>query len=704
MAMNPNTNLPTNHNAARIAAALGIGKRAVLISLRDIPASPGRDGAKTWSFGELPETLRSRLHTVARARGFRDATTLLLHCRDGDHFAKATPSLARSTLDKFDSLRGVIAGFSQPSRPTASEQRYLWDCAFALVGQTDKRELLEFLTQHAPFLAKSADALQRNFNRLFKQWQGRGEQLASLDDQRHGRPRGPELTDDEFKLLVALAAKYGGGCDQAWREAVRRGQLREEIVSYYGKHRRRMPVKLREQIRYAAGEVRNRLHGPRHAKLSGPYINRNPDHPDNPLLAGQWDQSDDLTVPIVWHDRREDGTVWLGQGQFLAWMDERSSLLYNFVLIPERGYSSFDIRNSWTKKCDDYGLPIEGLYLEGSLWQNARVWVGKRNEVPWNQTEMGIRRLGLRIRQAMLPRGKLIERVFGELQNLFQTEPGYVGRNPITDRYEEVQKQMRLVRSGQAHPSEFFYSKEQMVERLSKWCHQYNHTPKYGKYHDGLTPQQAYEKLCPVERIIRIPDNCRHLLANNKIETIIGRNGLSFRFGKRRFTYKSEELGRMKLQDPRVIAWFNPEDPTLCGVTDRHGENPIVARLETDVPNHDASAELLARAHAENAAFSRPGKELYRTLKPIFSDEFEQRRFRPVINDVGYSLAAETGRAFREQGEAVKSEEKAKSRLAHRARTLGLNVSRNDPRYEQRVEAAADLKDWIARHDGKETT
>lgn len=73
------------------------------------------------------------------------------------------------------------------------------------------------------------------------------------------------------------------------------------------------------------------------------------------------------------------------------------------------------------------------------------------------------------------------------------------------------------------------------------------------------------------------------------------------------------------------------------------------------MPNHDASKELLSRTHAENASFERPGKELYRTLKPIFMQEFEQRRVRPVISD---GIAAETGRAFREQGEAVKAEEK----------------------------------------------
>ena len=603
----------------------------------------------------------------------------------------------------FAGLLALIAGFEKPE-PTRSQEKLLWDGAFLLLeeqGDAAKPELLAFLMKHAPFLAKSAGALQRNFNRLFQRWQQGRQNLGALDDQRAGRPRGPELDDELFKLMVAYAAKFGGGCDQAWRELERNHKLPVELLNYYGWRRRRMPAKYREQIVNAAGDAANRLHGPRHAKLTGPHINRNPDHPANPLLAGQWDQSDDLTLPNIWWEQRKDGSFWMGQGQFLAWVDERSWMLYNFVLIPDKSYNAFHIRNSWTRKCDKFGLPMEGVYIERGIWKSARVWVGKQDEVPWNKTEEGIRRLGLRISHALLPRGKIIERIFGTLQDCFQSELGYVGRNPLTDKYEEVQKQMRLVKSGQAHPSEFFYSKEQWTERLMEWCQIYNRTPKHGKYHEGLTPAQVYESRCPVERIVHIPPECRYLLASNKLEREIGPNGLSFTYGKRSFTYKSEELGRMRLKDPRCIAWFNPEDPTLCGVTDRDGENPIVARLETDVPSHDAPAELLSRANAENAAFARPGKELYRTLRPVFSQEFEQRRVRPVISD---GLAADTGRAFRVQGEVIKEEEKSVARRRKRAAKLGMSIAQSDPRFEQRIDAAAELNDWLAKqsHEGEQ--
>lgn len=657
------------------------------------------DYARVFGHAVSEQHFRRLFERTVRRAGSAEQFDCLDHYLDED----ARPIAGNATEGgPFAALHSLITGFRDPAQPSAEECRALWDAAFVIVddGQAVKADAIAFLAQHATFLAKNAEALQRNFNRLFNRWKEDGEKLAALDDQRAGRKRGPELSDDEFKLLVAYAAKYGGGCDQAWREALRLGKLSQEIVAYYINQRRRMPAKYREQIIHSARDVAKRLHGPRHAKLAGPYINRNPDHAANPLLAGQWDQSDDLTLPCVWWEQKEDGSIWVGQGQFLAWVDERSWMVFNFVLIPEKGYNAFHIRNSWTRKCDTYGLPVEGLYLEGSFWQSARVWVGRRDEVTWGETEQGIRRLGVRIKQAMLPRGKIIERIFGNLQDYFQTEPGYVGRNPLTDRYEEVQKQIRLVRSGHAHPSEFFYSKTDWTARLAEWCHQYNHEPKYGKYHDGLSPAQVYEKLCPVERIVHIPDECRHLLASNKIEATIGRNGLSFQFGTRRFNYKNEALAGMKLRDPRVIAWFNPEDPALCGVTDRNGENPIVSRLATDVPNHDAPAELLSLAHAENAAFERPGKELYRTLKPVFSAEFEKRRVRPVLAD---GVAVETARVFRQETEKMKEEEKQQNRLETRARKIGLKVQRNDPRYAQRVEAATDLTAWMARHEENET-
>jgi len=40
------------------------------------------------------------------------------------------------------------------------------------------------------------------------------------------------------------------------------------------------------------------------------------------------------------------------------------------------------------------------------------------------------------VRHAKLPRGKVIERVFGLLQNYLESEPGYAGRDETHDKFE----------------------------------------------------------------------------------------------------------------------------------------------------------------------------------------------------------------------------------------------------------------------------
>ena len=244
-----------------------------------------------------------------------------------------------------------------------------------------------------------------------------------------------------------------------------------------------------------------------------------------------------------------------------------------------------------------------------------------------------------------------------------QTEPGYAGRCQPVDKFETVQRQLQLCRSGKEQPSKFFYHKSQIIERLLEIGQEYNNTPKFGKYHSGLTPKEVYEKHFTTP-LVKVPDSCRHLLAMNKIKTTVGRNGVSFRFGNQPFTYKnSYELGQRKGQ--RVICWFNPERPDFCSITDLDGENAIVVAREPMVPTDGASDEQLARAMAANASFNGFYKDMHRALKTRFSREFEQHRFRPVVVD---RQTLEHGTAVREQTAALQAEQKEASRFVTQGR------------------------------------
>ena len=125
--------------------------------------------------------------------------------------------------------------------------------------------------------------------------------------------------------------------------------------------------------------------------MNGAYIERDP----NSLASGDSDQSDDLTLPLYWWDETPDG-LWIGQGQLLVWIDERSWMFYSLDLITSNAYSGFSIRNSWTCKAEEHGLPRKLVRVEMGAWRESKVFVGSRDEVGTEETELGLRRLGLR--------------------------------------------------------------------------------------------------------------------------------------------------------------------------------------------------------------------------------------------------------------------------------------------------------------------
>src|SRR5258708_27685645 len=127
---------------------------------------------------------------------------------------------------------------------------------------------------------------------------------------------------------------------------------------------------------------------------------------------------------------------------------------------------------------------------------------------------MGLRGLGLQFCHAKLPRGKVIERVFGLLQNHLESEPGYAGRDERHDKFERVQEQLSLVRRGKAQPEEFFLSEAEYLKRLEAIVRIYNEERQQGKYCPALSPREAFEKFHAEDPRIRLAPSCPHLLAS----------------------------------------------------------------------------------------------------------------------------------------------------------------------------------------------
>ncbi|MDQ3314792.1 MAG: hypothetical protein M3505_09240, partial [Verrucomicrobiota bacterium] len=365
---------------------------------------------------------------------------------------EGTKGLAASQA-AFRQLHDVIAAFKKPAVPSNQEKDYLWTYAFehyegdlerGKKPKVAKREILTFLNQHASFFGRSAKGIKLQFNRKFDLWINDDRKPSAIQDGRKfnsGRPA-PKLSSASENAIIAKTLQSGGGLSQAWRHFREEGLLEASIAQHYRcdpADKSYVPARIRRQLTPKVAMLDDPHHGPRATKLNGAFINRDPTTFD----AGDWFQADDATLPNYYYTEDRDG-VRLMRGQFLAMIDVRTTFIMGFVLIHQRNYTAHHIRNLTTVVADDYGLPRKGFYYENGMWRTARLLHGRKDEVDWHQTEMGLKGLGLIFRHARLPRGKVIERVFGLLQNYLESEPGYVGRSERDDKFERVQQQKRL--------------------------------------------------------------------------------------------------------------------------------------------------------------------------------------------------------------------------------------------------------------------
>ncbi len=595
-------------------------------------------------------------------------------------------------------LQELISSFENPASPTELEKDCLWIYAFEHYErenercgkpQAIKRSTLKFLFENASFLGKSEKGIKLQFDRKLKRWIAGGRIPAAIADVRRknpGRPA-PKFSEEEEHALIAKSLRSGGGVAQAWRESRDKGLFDTRVLQHYTSTpatKSYVPSRIRKLITNKLKMLRDHHHGPRRAKLNGAFINRDP----STFNAGDWFQADDCTLPNYYFTESDEGFA-LVRGQFLAMCDVCTTFILGYVLIPQRNYTAHHIRNLTTIVADTYGLPRRGFYYENGMWRTARLLHGRRDEINWHETEMGLRGLGLQFCHAKLPRGKVIERVFGLLQNHLESEPGYAGRDERHDKFERVQEQLSLVRRGKAQPEEFFLSEAEYLKRLEGIVRIYNNERQEGKYCPGLSPKEAFERFHGEEPRIRLGPSCRHLLATHKMRVRSGRNGISFRFGKEQFTYKSRETGALRGEE--LIVWFNVENPSVISVINLKEDPRTLFTVEREirVPGMDAPPEVLEAALAQNEAHEAYRKGLYRAVSQNFSTGFAGRMFRQNLID---HKTAELGNAMREQQAEIKRQKREKKKRAaaieRKAARLGIppGVMSRRPGAEEGVE------------------
>ncbi len=662
-------------------------------------------------FGARPserhlEALLSR--TQQRDRGAEDWTRLELYLPDGVRARKeCAAGESEASAPCWEPMLREAAHLAAQGSFDHAARCLFWDSAFscldaAIAGGLSpsraRNQLRILIEQKVPLLAVAGDTLSKQIRRLHKKWQTGGGSVRAVVDRRKlggvGRPRRAALPAEFREKLLARAIHTAGGLAQAWRDARREGWMPEEIAAAYpaGSRKSDLPKHVRRDLGPELLRLAALVIGPRQADLAGPYVERTYEN----MPSGVQFQSDDCTLNVYFwvpdengHPRlNEKGKPLLTRGQFLPWIDTRTSYIVTFQLIPEKNYDSIEIMRGIARLHDEYGLP-ESLYFEKGIWGSRLIDGSQHRRVPWKDFRYGLGHIGIRVIHANSPRAKIVERVLGALQDRMNHLRGYCGHDERRDCPEATKRAMQAVAAGRAHPGEFFLSMPEYVAELEKICDAYNEEPQEGKLLAGMSPAAAFVALRRSPPV-QLPDEFRYLLARSRVETTVKTNGVEIRVGKRKFTYKDERTSA-KIGE-RVLAWFNPEDPESICITDLNQRNPFTVRRCTLVDAYEADPEQLAQAMRENAAQTKHARTVFGRLRKNFPEEFQRSRRRlfmppPQLAELGAEIGAQRGEANAE----ANADQKLRARGTKAAGKIGIRT-RGDSLDAGRVAALSSLE------------
>lgn len=640
--------------------------------------------------------------TLARGAGTNDLGSLELYLPTVISAKPKMPAFEKAAAD-LPNLTSAVFGVGDPSALTSSETLLIWDaacgewqrlCAAGARESRAKKIVLRALAACGIELALTYSALRLSFSRKLERWKEGGYTPGALRDLRpenSGRREPIALSTADRHLL--LARSLSGGLPMAWRGTLRSGELSAAVVQRYignPSSKSYVPQRVRDLITPDVEMLKDIHHGPRQAKLKGAYTTRD----WSTVAAGDWYQADDCTLPLYYWEDGEDGQPHAIRGQCLVMTDLRTNRTLTFALHSERNYNAKVIRGLILATHDTYGLPREGFYFERGIWQSSKLLKGVADEVPVEETEVGLREW-CRFMHARLPRAKPIERILGMLQDRMEDQPGYVGRNEQVEKFERVQKLLLKARTGQMHPREFLLHKDEWTARLSEICDVYNHEPQDGRL-KGLSPVEAWETSFGVEPLTRLTESTRFLLANHRRPLKITRNGICIQLGKERTWFRNEETGR--LIGRTVQVYFNPEDLSSVFVRlNPRDAAAVVVPAAPIIPAMDATPEEMAAASSSCEAHNRPARTLYSTIRPSFAQN-GPTKFRAVIADgstvaSGREISAEQAAIRERQTEQTQTKRKLSSnrrRFGGTSQPDAVSVERQQQAYKLMEEATRD--------------
>jgi hypothetical protein len=612
--------------------------------------------------------------TIERDNGAEEWGRLDLYIGENPSRVPRTLPIALSRAKNLDVLEDVLTDFQGAARLTASQLVFLWtrscdqlqlEIEAGAPPKKIKRAIIQVLLKSG-FVGSDLKSVRRNFDRKWKAYAAADGLLQDKRSVRYANSK-PVVNEEDRSKLVAAALDCGGRVSQAYREQVHGGQLSQEITDRYianPLNKSHVPHAIRKAVTPETRRLMPLHHGPRENELRGAYRIRD----YSMLFAGDSYQADDCTCPVVYweHDATSQTGYRIMRGQLLLMIDERSLLALGFALHSEKNYNARIIRALITRVHDAFGLPRRRFYFERGIWKSSKILTGERSpvgELGFNHTEMGLQKFGVKFCHAKLPRGKVIERVLGLVQNKMEGLPGYVGRNEISDRFERVQKQMREATSGALHPATCFLSKSQWETELTKLLIVYNSERQQGRQLRNLSPLEAWNKFQASEPQVHLGDEARYLLAHHQLKLRVRANGITLRPSLGGGTYLGEATGPLVGED--ALVWFNPEDPEYIALTSLDlKRGPFVVPRQEPLPAIDATNEQMARSEAQIEAHNDYAKTAYRLIAPHLA-KHSFRRLAPIDTrtiTLGEDLQTGVERVKTQQGHARASLRRVHSR------------------------------------------
>lgn len=650
--------------------------------------------------------------TLRRDAGAEDFQRLELYLPEKPACKTAAKRLLPAEMN-FKCLTDAIQGFAEPNAPTRTEIAAFWAHTFEFYksgadtkrGQRSlRRELVNFLFRHAPFLAQSKCAVRVAFDRKFAKWTENGESSAALLDGRElkrGEKRAPEIPPADVDKIVWHAARNcGGRVAQALRDFAASGErlgLAAHTIEIITRHHARKSQFNRRLMARVSNEVKNIMPHALGKKAKDDAL-AHVERDYSKLASMEIVNADDFTMPVYFYVPDGNGWFTLTRGQCLLMLDVRSWKIIAWSLQPERNYNSLTIRTLMNRVCTGWGIPGTWLYEKG-IWENSHVVKGTA-PAGWNvahsplEEKIGWENLGVKFRHAIRARTKPVERVGGLLQDLMHGVRGYCGRNEKIDCPEVTKRAMDDLKFHRVnHPGELFLSFDEWHEQLGQLIDRYNAASQEGKVLQGLSPDEAFEKFWPRENPpARLDANSWHLLAHYVCPKPVTTNGICFRIGSKSFIYRNERTGQDR--GKTVLAWFDIESPEFLCVTDLNRQNPYLVERSTPVDFLAAPGDLVfEREIAKAASHSIYPRTRYNVLKARF-----EPTLRRNIVDVGTaSTAQEMNRLRTEKVAEQKQVESERKKAGSNFRRLGMTMP--DRLHPGQADAARELSKLLQREE-----